>query len=216
MSDTVLHLPVCDKQTPTPTPPPRTRLLRSMRCTDMPSVKSTDLAVLPLCIRTDGSNVWSGGNTYIHIHAETDCSVWYWRILLFFLNLPSFFLYLPFFCALFQYWHPWLIISRWVLPEFNSDLNLSRPPFHRILPSSTSHSTSPIFSPLTSPIISLPQRMSRSHIIQHNVNSAATQNSFLCAPRGMTTTAWDGDGGTGGSPSAWDEKRGETCLQQMG
>lgn len=52
-------------------------------------------------------------------------------------------------------------------------------------------------------------------IIQHNENSAATQNSSFCAPRGMTTTARDGDGGTGGSPS-WDEKRGETCLQQMG
>lgn len=74
--------------------------------------------------------------TYIHIHAETDCSVW--RILLFSLNLPSFFLYLPFFVCRFS---TGTLDSSWVLPEFNSDLNLSRSPFHHILPSSVSHST---------------------------------------------------------------------------
>lgn len=53
--------------------------------------------------------------------------------------------------------------------------------------------------------------MSRSRIIQHNENSAAT--SSLCAPPGMTTTAQDGDGGTVGSPSAREEKkRGETST----
>lgn len=67
MSDTALHLPVRDRQTPTPTPPPGTRLLRSMRRTDALSVKPADLAILHLRIRTDWSNVRSGSSMYIHI-----------------------------------------------------------------------------------------------------------------------------------------------------
>lgn len=153
---------------------------------------------------------------YIYVLTETDCSVWCcaqsgaeeFCYFLWICHLSS---WTPVFRVLFQSRHPWLIMSRRVLPEFNSDLNWNRSPFHHILPSSTSHST-PLFSPSTSPTISLLHWLSPPRIIQHNENSAATQNSSLCAPRGMTTTAWDGDGGTGGR---W-KKRGETYLQQMG
>lgn len=98
MSDTALHLPVRDRQTLTPTPPPCTRLLRSMRRTDVLSVKPADLAVLHLRIRTDWSNVRSGSSMYnIYIYAQSGaekcCDF-------FFLNAPSFLLHLPFFvCA---------------------------------------------------------------------------------------------------------------------
>lgn len=94
-------------------------------------------------------------------------------------------------------------VQQW--PELKSVTAPSHPAiFHLTL----HFSMSSLFSSLTSPTISLLQRMTHSRIIQHNENAAATQNLSLCAPWGMTTTAWDGDGGTGGSPSAWDEKKG--------
>lgn len=68
------------------------------------------------------------------------------------------------------------------------------------------------FSPSASPAISLPHWTSHSRIIQHNENPAATRNSSLCAPQGMTTTAWDGDGVTGGREM---KKRGQICLQHI-
>lgn len=185
----------------------------SDRCSAlMPSVKSADLAVLHLRIRTDASNVWSGFNTYTYTRWDRLFSL-VLKNLAIFSEYAIFLPVSPLLCVLFQYQHPWLIMSRWLLPEFNSDLNWNRSPLitfcHHPPHTPPLHSSiSPLFSPLLSPAISLPHWMSHSRIIQHNENSAATQNSSLCAPRGMTTTARDGDGGTGGSPSAWAEKKG--------
>lgn len=176
-------------------------------------------AVRQICRKSyppsDGSNIWSGDTTHIYTYRNM-------RLIMLSGSEEFCYFYFPWLCPL----SSWIYLfcfccfsmggldsSRaWVLPEFSSDLNFKRSPFHsfrRHQPHTPSLHQPSFFSPLTGPTISLPQR-----IIQHNESLAAAWNPSLCAPWGMTTTATDGDGGTGGRQSVRDGKRGKSVFNR--
>lgn len=183
--------------------------LRSMLCTNGPSVKSAGKAILHLMGPTYEVEIaHTFKQTRLIIQSGSEEFSYF-----FFLNAPSFVLDLAILFLLFQYRWPWLVtcmgasrVQQW--PE----LQEVTVPF--ILVSSTSHSIPPSAPFLLS--IDGPYHLSstENYCIQHNESPAAARNSSLCAPWGMTTTTPDGDGETGGRPSVWDGKRGKSVFNR--